>query len=106
MITDTRAELAIRYLAESDLQCAELKADMERREFKAKSLKHTAFLHMTGTVAEREAGASTHADVIEAYTAYFDAIKQYNAVANKRSTEELILQIWRTTQANRRQGSI
>lgn len=105
MISDDRAEKALRYLAETDLPCAEAKANMERAELKAKAIRQAVFLAETGTVTDRVAKADTDADHQNALLHYFDAVKTYNAIAYKRDTERVVLDTWRTIQANRRQGA-
>jgi hypothetical protein len=104
MISDDRAEKALRYLAETDEACAAAKAEMERADYRAKVMRQTVFLHETGTVAERNAKAETHPSVMEASEVYFAAIKAYGAIANKRSTEAIVMDTWRTISANRRKG--
>ena len=97
MITDERAEKALRYLAETDLSCAEAKANMERAEYKAKATKQAVFRMTEGSVAERTAVAETSGQ-------YFLAMREYGHIANKRETERIVMDTWRTIQANRRQG--
>ena len=104
MITEDRAEKSLRYLAETDEPCAAAKANMERAEFKAKAIRQATFMHMSGTVAERQALSDVGEDYAEAMTFYFDAIKEYSHMANKRETERIVLDCWRSIQANRRAG--
>jgi hypothetical protein len=104
MISDDRAQKALVYLAESDLSCANAKADMERAEFKVKTLKQTVFLHSEGTVAERTALSDTHESVAGAHSEYCDSIAVYQGLHNKRCTEGIVMDTWRTIQANRRRG--
>lgn len=104
MISESRVEAGLRYLAESDLPAAEAKADMERFEAKCKTVKQTVFLHSEGTVAERTAIADTHKSVIDAQNAYFDSIAVYFHFANKRETERILIDLYRTICANRRKG--
>ena len=106
MISDTRAEKALRYLAETDEICAKMKADMERAEYMYKSMRETVFKISTGTVAERQAEAVTHESTIKAHDAFVTSIKNYNAVANKRATEVIVIDCWRTIQSNRRAGNV
>ena len=106
MINESRLEKAMFYLSSTDEKAAELRADVERSEFKAKTVKATVFLHMTGTVAEREAEALKANETQDAYRTHFQAIRDYNAVANKRSLEILVVDLYRTQSANRRQGNI
>lgn len=104
MIPDARAEQALRYLAETDEPCADAKANMERAEYKAKAVKAAVFLHAQGTVAERQAEAESAQAHQDALSAYFDAVKAYSHLANKRETERIVMDTWRTVQANRRHG--
>lgn len=94
------------YLSETDEKSADLKADVDRSEYKAKVTKATVFLHMTGTVAEREAEAVKANETQDAYRAHFQAIRDYQAVANRRELERLVCEIWRSVNANRRQGNL
>jgi hypothetical protein len=104
LIPDERAEKALRFLAETDMSCAEAKADMERAEYKAKATKQAVFQVSAGNVAERTAAAETSDDYRQAMDAYFSALRDYSYLANKRETERIVMDAWRTTQANRRQG--
>lgn len=94
----------MRYLAETDEAAAAAKADMERAEYRMKTTKSQVFLHEEGTVAERQAKADAHGTVSAAATAYFEAIRAYTLLANKRETERIVMDTWRTVQANRRHG--
>jgi hypothetical protein len=106
MISEERCEKALRYLAETDEQAAELKADVDRSEYKAKAMKAACFLTLAGTVAEREAQSQANDSVKQAYEAHFKAIRDYQAVANKRALQVLVVEVWRSLQANRRVGNV
>lgn len=106
MISDERAHKALVFLAETDEPCAVAKAEMERAEFRVKAAKQTVFLHEDGTVAERTARADLHPSVSEAVDAYCKAVATYQRLANKRSTESVVIDAWRTIQSNRRQGHV
>ena len=106
MINEARLEKALSYLAQTDEPCAELKADVDRSEYKAKSLKAACFLHLEGGVAEREAKALQEQAVMDAYMLHFRAIRDYQAMANKRALEVLVVDVYRTISANQRRGNI
>ena len=106
MISEERLEQALIYLSSTDEEAAELKADVERTEYKAKAMKAAIFSHLEGTVADREAKAMTNPDVGKAYEAHFKAIRDYQAVANKRVLETLVVDVYRTISANRRVGNV
>ena len=105
MISDERAEKALRYLASTDESCAAAKAHQERMQCKTKAVRQQVFLIEEGTVAERQAKAEIDHDHQRALEEYFDAIKNYSAIANKRETERIVLDTWRTISANRRSGA-
>lgn len=94
------------YLAETDERAADLKAEVDRSEYKAKVTKATVFLHMTGTVAEREAEALKANETQDAYRAHFQAIRDFQAMANRRELERLVVEVWRSENANRRVGNV
>jgi hypothetical protein len=104
MISDKRLEQALTYLSETDQEAAELTANVERIEFRAKAIKDAIFLHEEGTVADRAAKAGSHTDYNIAMSAYFAALQQAQAVKNKRQTEVIFVDVWRSMNANRRQG--
>lgn len=104
MISDERAEEAMHYLSQTDAECAGLKADVERAEWAAKAKKQSIFKLSEGTVADRTATADTHPEVESAMERYFKKLAEYGQMANKRATEVIVLDTWRTICANRRRG--
>ena len=104
MISDERAEKALRFLVDTDESCALAKAEVERAEFVFKRTKEAVFTFSSGTVAERQAEAIQHADTLAANDKLVEAIATYSKIVNKRDTERIVMDTWRTIQANRRQG--
>jgi hypothetical protein len=107
MISNDRLEKAMTYLANSDEDAAQLRADAERAEFKARAIKDAVFLHNPDslkTVAEREAFAGSCDPYKSAMAEYFELLAKSEAVRNKRTTESLVVDVWRSINANRRQG--
>lgn len=104
-ISDERMSKALIYLAETDEPCAILRAEMERAEFKAKATKDALFMRLEGTVAERSAQAGCSDEYANAQGAYFDLLKQFESMRNKRSTESIVIEAWRSVSANRRQAT-
>lgn len=104
-ITQDRMDEALDYLSGTDELCAALGADCERLEFKAKRTKAAVFKLSEGSVAERNAIAETAGEVDAAYEDYFKALEKFNAVRNKRATETIVFEAWRSLNSNRRQGS-
>lgn len=104
MISDDRREKAMRYLAETDLESAELEGDEARREYMLEMIKDRAFLTADGTVRERDAIANTSAEVQRAHEEWVQALVRFKHVKAKRQTEAMICDQWRSENANRRQG--
>ena len=105
-ITTERMEKAITYLAETDQTCADLRADMERAEFKARAVKDALFMRLTGTVAERTAQAGASDEYGEAMNRYFDYLAAWEHVKNKRQTEAIVVEAWRSLNSSRNRGNV
>lgn len=104
-ITEDRCEQALRYLASTDEPLANLKSDVARAEYKAKAIKNAGFLRIEGgSIADRQAKAEDLPDYKEAMEHYFALLSQFEFMRNKRSTEQLVWETWRSLSANRRAG--
>ena len=55
-------------------------------------------------LGEREGRADTHADTEAAYEQYFKAMREFEAMRNRRATESIVFEAWRSLNSNRRQG--
>lgn len=104
MISDERREKAMRYLAETDLECAELEGEQVRREYLLDMIKDRCFLTAEGNIREREATANTSAEVQRAHEEWVQSLVRFKHVKAKRQTEAMICDQWRSENANRRQG--
>lgn len=106
MISDDKLQKALIYLAETDEPCAKargLLAGLDRQE---KTIKSVAFLDAVGKVAEREASAYISQAFCEHITKIENATVDYETMRNKRMTAELIVEVWRSENANRRRGNV
>jgi hypothetical protein len=106
MIDEKRLTQALTYLANTDEECASLRAEMEQAEFKAKAVKDTVFRHLEGSVADRTAAAGSSEVYKEAMNDYFSLLRRYDAMKNKRSTQIVVIDTWRSLNASRRQGNV
>ena len=104
MVSEERAEKALRFLVDTDESAANLRGEMERAEFSFKRTREAVFSLSEGTVAERQAASVQHPKTIEAHDRYVETIRLWAHFQNKRETERIVLDTWRTIQANRRQG--
>lgn len=109
MITDDRLSRALQYLAETDEPCAKargLLAGLERQE---KTVKSIALLETSGqklTISEREAVAYSSSAYREHTQKIADATTDYETMRNRRLTAEMIVEVWRSMNANRRRGNV
>jgi hypothetical protein len=106
MISQERMNKALTYLAETDEECAVLRADHARAEFKAKSIRNTIILAGQGSVADRTAAAECSDEYSHAKRLEFDAFMLYEAMKNKRATECIVIDTWRSLNAARNKGQI
>jgi hypothetical protein len=106
VITEDRLTRALTYLSQTDDECAELKANVARTEYLAKLRESSGFLTAAGNIEERKANAKQDSTVQTYWEEHFKAVAAYEAVRAKRELEALIVDVWRTTSANRRQGSM
>src|SRR5271167_795795 len=106
LIPDSRLESALKKLAFTDNLSAELHMKLERAEFRAKAVKDAIFLRSEGSVAERNALAGIHPDYAAAMETYFEALQAHDTMKNERAREVLIIDVWRTCQANNRKGLV
>jgi hypothetical protein len=106
LINEGRLQKALTYLAETDEPAAALRADVERAEFKAKAIKDAVFLTKVGSVAERQALAGASSEYNDAMQDYFEALKQSDAMKNKRITEAIVIDTWRSLNSGRNKGNI
>lgn len=106
MISDKRLEQALTHLAKTDEPCAAARAEMERAEFKAKAIKDALFKRLEGSVADRTAEAGASDEYSAAMADYFAKLHEYEAMRNKRSTEAIVVDVWRSINASRRQGNV
>lgn len=106
MISEKRLEQALTYLASTDDECAELHTESERAEFKAKVIKNAMLDRLTGSVADRTAQAESSPEYVEAMNAHFDLLAKWEAMRNKRGTESIVVDVWRSINASRRQGNV
>ena len=102
MITEERLEKAMIYLAHTDEEAAKAKALCKKLEKIERIIRWEAFLRANGTVAEREAKAVTSEQYKEHVAYAENCWVDAELLDNKRHTEEVIVDVWRTMSANLR----
>lgn len=105
-ITEERAEKSVRFLVETDEEAAALKTETKRLEFKARAIRDAIFLRAEGSVAERTAYAGASDEYRAAMDDHFSCMHRDEAMTNKRKTEALVVDFWRSVNTNRRMGNV
>ena len=106
VITVKRMEKSLTYLADTDETCAGHRADHARAEFAAKSIRNVIFKACEGTIAERNAEADTSESYKAAKEREFDEFFKYEAMKNKRATESIVIDTWRSLNSARNKGQV
>ncbi len=104
-VSQERLERSLKFLAETDEPAAEAKTAVERASFKLKKVKAAIIQHEEGAMELRKAKAENSPEADQAGMEYLDAYLESEKLHNKRKTEQLIVDVWRSLNANRRQGS-
>lgn len=104
LVNEARVQQAIEYLTETDFPCANAKVDAERWKYISKRKRAHVILGETGSVQVKDARAELEASVINADETYFDCLRKYEEMSAKRKTEQLVIEVWRTEQANLRKA--
>lgn len=106
MISDERMEKALKYLATTDEEAAEAKTQVSRAEYLAKRVRARQFLLAEGNIEVRKATAETSQEASSADEELANAILAYEKIRARRTTEELVIEVWRSLGANRRAGNV
>lgn len=108
IVNDDKAHKAVSYLASTDEQLGPLKARMKGLEHRIKTLKAQVYLESKGqgTDGDRKAMSEVHTEVVSLQSELENAFADCEIVMAKRKTAELLVEIWRTENSNRRAGII
>lgn len=108
LVNEDRVSKAMGFLAESDLQIANLKGNMKRTEYLAEVAESLAYKAMggDGSVEDRKKAAKVAQPTQEAWETHFKSVVDYEALRARREREVLVVELWRTESANRRQGNV
>ena len=105
MIEEKQLEKAMNYLADTDREGAELKADVARTEFLAKVCEAMHYKAGEGSIEDRKQSARLAPEVKAAWEKHFQAITEYETVRAKRERAVLTVEVYRTESANRRRAA-
>ncbi len=101
-IRDETVHAAFDMLETQAQPAAAAKAMRERREDERRAAKAKAFLHASGSVAERDARSLIDESYQQACERFYSAVEIDEEFRNQRSKCEAIIEAWRTCQSNYR----
>jgi len=105
-ISDDRLQKALTYLATTDEEAAQAKAYMAGLEDQKKTVFSVELLKASGSVEVKKAESHSSPAYIQHAKLIQQSIYDYEVLRNKRLTEALIVEVWRSCNANRRNGNI
>lgn len=106
-ISDKRMEKALAYLVNTDEPCAQAKALMIGLEEQKRTVISIAMLASSEkSAAMKEVDARVSQDYIQWAGDYKKAIYEYETMRNKRLTEQLCVEAWRSCNSNRKKGNL
>lgn len=106
LATEKMVEDALEYLARNAEVAAGAKAQRIRAEYKRKRVKARLMLDSNEKAATmREAWAETQQAYVDACEDELEAIEAEEAHRNRRNAAEMVIETWRTLQANHRAGN-
>ena len=101
-----RVTEALEYLAETDEKYGRLKGSTAALEYIIKVAEAEGFIEADGPQGERQAKARSSEKYKKAVEDYRDVRTDMEIIGAKRKTAELTIEVWRSQNANRRQGNI
>jgi hypothetical protein len=106
LISDEKVEAALDFLATSSDEIAAARAQRLRAEFKRKRIRAELIRKANeSTVGAREAWAESHPEYAAACEEECLAVERDEYLRDRRNGADVILDAWRTQQANARSGS-
>ena len=104
MIENEQVESALFFIRDHAGLAGKLAGAVKEAEARRKTEMAMAFLGADGTVAERTATSRVAREVTEAYIDYCEAVADYEKVKLQIKASEMLIDVWRTENSNRRAG--
>ena len=109
MIDNDRRDKALQYLIDTDVDAAKARAYMLGLDKQEKVILGLELLEQRGkegTVPEKDAVARNSHEYKAWLEDYQNAVADYETYRNRRHTADLVIECWRSENANRRQGNV
>lgn len=105
IVSEQQVESALKFLAESDLNYANLKGNMLRTEYLIDVAEAMAFeAQVEGSVEARKQKVKLDDAVRKAQERHIQAVIDYEGLRAKRKRAELMIDVWRSVFSARKQG--
>jgi len=102
LVNPDRAEKALIYMAETDMEYASLKAEVDRWNYVCKRTRANIFLAQeSGSIEQKKANAEISKEVNNCEAQRTEYLTGYEAIAAKRKTEQLILESTHSPQSHK-----
>ena len=106
MISEDRVEKSLKFLRETDTLAANARAMMVGLDDQKKTIFAVEYVNATGSQGDKAEIARSSTAYIEHLKKYKDSVFDYEELRNRRQTEVLIVETWRSQNANMRRGNI
>lgn len=107
VVDDARLDAAMCYLAETDLEFAHSRGMMLRTEYLAEVAESIVYKSIQeGSVEDKKRAAKVAPETQKAMEEYFGCVVQFETLKARRAREVLVVELWRSTNANRRVGNV
>jgi len=106
MIREDQVEAALTYLQSTDESCANAKAMMKGLDDQKKIVHSIEVLKHEGAIGLREKIAYASQAYIDHLDKCKEAVFDYEIENNRRNTSILLIETWRSMNANQRRGNI
>lgn len=98
-------ERALRWLATTDVEYAGWVVAVMRTEHLADVAESMVYQQLEGPVEDKKRKAKTSDEVTKAMEDVFKAVRGREVLKAQRKSAELLIETWRSVNANRRQGN-
>ena len=106
VVTEERLEQALTFIAESDLNFANLKANVLRTEFKAKAAEALVYKSLEGSIEDKRQQTRLAPEVSAAWEQHFKSVVDFETLKARRERNFIVIELFRTFSANLRKGQV
>ena len=97
---------SLEYLLETDDEYGRLRGEYDALDYLIKVAEATGYREASGTQEHRKAYGRTADRYVELVERFKQVATEYHTVGAKRKTCELVIEVWRSQNANRRVGNV